>query len=532
MPTSRITTLGRCLRRAAPRLAALSLALSGLAAPALAANDDHSKLAQELRASLVQLRITSQDWHPRLPWRLGTVSQLSGVGVVVGSGQILTNAHVLQDARLIEVFLPTTRSTAQARVDTLDLADNLALLSLQAIPGTVPLPTLTPVALGAPPVKGDSLLAAQLERGTQVELEPLSAADYSMAFYPLFGVQQLSLNIDSSSKRAAAAGFMPVFNPDKKLVALFIQGKKSGVQQLIPTEVIERFLARAAPASASVQQLQSVALPGVRHAPLQDPFLRLFVGLPADKQGQGVYIAAVSPWGAAHALGIKSGDVLLSLSGNALQDDGYYRDARYGPMYFGYLFSRLQVGQTLSGQVWRAGKVVDVEGQMPALPTLHSRLPLIDPPHGPRYLVFGGMVFLEATLPWLQSFGDNWEEQAPLRVLHALNLQLRQEQHSGQRSDQRIVLLSSVLPLPSVQGYQDLGPQRVLRINGTAITRLEDVAQALQQPIPAPAAPLERVHRIDVDDLPQTIYVHDAAAQQDNRSLQQAPWLIPQLRRF
>jgi hypothetical protein len=94
---------------------------------------------------------------------------------------------------------------------------------------------------------------------------------------------------------------------------------------------------------------------------------------------------------------------------------------------------------------------------------------------GPDYLIQGGLVFQELTRFYLASWGD-WTRRAPPRLLVAID---RDDEEGG--PEQRIVLLSSVLPDSANLGYQELRDLIVSRVNGRQIQNLEDVRQAFQQ---------------------------------------------------
>src|SRR6202035_6030033 len=57
----------------------------------------------EIRKSLVRITATSQEPDYKVPWNPGTMSVGVGAGFVIDGDRIMTNAHVVSDARFIVV---------------------------------------------------------------------------------------------------------------------------------------------------------------------------------------------------------------------------------------------------------------------------------------------------------------------------------------------------------------------------------------------------------------------------------------------
>jgi len=57
----------------------------------------------DIRKSLVRITTTSQEPDYKVPWNSGSISGGVGAGFVVDGGRILTNAHVVSNARFIVV---------------------------------------------------------------------------------------------------------------------------------------------------------------------------------------------------------------------------------------------------------------------------------------------------------------------------------------------------------------------------------------------------------------------------------------------
>ena len=82
----------------------------------------------------------------------------------------------------------------------------------------------------------------------------------------------------------------------------------------------------------------------------------------------------------------------------------------------------------------------------------------------------------ELDLPYLQTWGKDWDERAPL-VLRTRYLLEKAAQTPDHR---RTIVVSAVLPAEYNVGYESLRDQIVDRVNGRPIGSIADVIQALQ----------------------------------------------------
>ena len=148
---------------------------------------------------------------------------------------------------------------------------------------------------------------------------------------------------------------------------------------------------------------------------------------------------------------------------------------------------------------------------------------LIDPymfDRGPKYLIFGGLIFQELTLPYLESWGEEWTTRAPFKLVHA-NANPHPLEEEGR---EKLVFLSNVLKTPSTLGYEGINSVVVTNVNGTFIKNIKDLAAAFS------AVPADGLHTIEFDDYPKVIYVDDRASRLINQQLIQ--YGISQLERL
>src|SRR5690606_19868204 len=112
--------------------------------------------------------------------------------------------------------------------------------------------------------------------------------------------------------------------------------------------------------------------------------------------------------------------VVLSIDGQAIDPRGNYDHPQYGKLSFSHLVrGAAKVGDTVKLELIRDGKPLDLDV---TLARKRAEDFLVDPymfDRGPKYLIFGGLIFQELTLPYLESWGEDWTNRAPFNLVYA-----------------------------------------------------------------------------------------------------------------
>merc|ERR1711971_548545 len=130
-------------------------------------------------------------------------------------------------------------------------------------------------------------------------------------------------------------------------------------------------------------------------------------------------------------------------------------------------------GQTLHVQVLRSGKIeqfeVPVQLMRPLVPMV-----MYDEPQ--PYFVYGGFAFIKLTQPFLESWGDDWEIDAPRDLVHLAFRGVRE------RWDEEPVVLAYSFASPSA-GYtsHSLENRQVVSVNGHPVVNLRQMYDLVQK---------------------------------------------------
>jgi hypothetical protein len=205
---------------------------------------------------------------------------------------------------------------------------------------------------------------------------------------------------------------------------------------------------------------------------LVDPALRRL--LKADGVKGGVRVSRILE-GSAFTELIQPDDVLLKIGDVAIGETGYFEDKTFGKIPLSFLLNQRYGGDRLSLLVLRRGKSVTVTGTLPRFlsnRTVVRRHAFLKPE---PYLIVGGLLFVELSRPYIESWGDSWRYRAPLNLVYRVDF----EDVPRQDPDERIVVLSRVLADDFNRGYEDAQPQVLLSVNGQRIGGIRQLERVL-----------------------------------------------------
>lgn len=425
--------------------------------------------AKDIRRSLARINSTQQSWSPRQPWEKGTPAKRRGLGAIVAAGQVLTTAELVADATYLELESTDGTRFAPAKVIVVDYEANLALIGAADdkqgetfFAGTAPFP------LAGPSRIGDSLEIVQIQENGEAIRTPGALQSTDLASSLLPGHNFLVYRIKASMQEAASSFTLPILRDGALAGLLYSYDSKDQLCEVAATDIVDRFLNAAR--SGNYVGFPSL---GISVARTEDASFRQWLKLP-DEVG-GLYVRRVRPGSSAAQAGLKNGDVLTSIDGRPIDRRGFYQHPNYGPMPWGHLVrGEKSVGETISLGVRRDGQALELPAKLTREEDSSKLVPTHTYDQAPNFLIKGGMLFQELTLPYLMEFGENWRSQAPLNLMDAYE---NPENHEGRL--RRVVFLAGVIPTPATVGYERLRHLIVTHVNGKEIVDLKSLQEAL-----------------------------------------------------
>lgn len=409
----------------------------------------------------VQVYRSRPDWAN--PWRDFPVEGSLGSGFVIDKGLVITNAHVVRDARQVLVRKNNVADPFVATV--LHHGDDCDLAVLQvADPAFAK--GIRPLRLGRVPKARSQVTTYGFPLGgEQVSSTGGIVSRVEWTGYSHSGADaHLAVQTDAAINPGNSGG--PVIQ-DGRVVGVAFQGFAGldNVGFFIPVPVIQHFLKDIADGT-----YDGFPDGGAKVAPMTSPALRHERGVPPNRAG--VVVQAVEPGGSMEGV-LQAGDVLLAVEGVALDDEGNIALGD-GRVPYGHLLDAKQVGQPFTLTVWRDGGLVSVKGTARRM----ARADILRNLHNvkPRYLVHAGLVFMPLNMEYLKTLGREWRSTAPRELMWHMFFRAAEQ---PQEADREVVVVARVLRHPINSRMRISTGDVVSRVNGQAISSLKDLADVL-----------------------------------------------------
>jgi len=418
------------------------------------------------RQSVVKIFVTLQQEDFRQPWQSSPPMSGSGSGFIIKGKRLMTNAHVVSDARFIEVQREGDTRKFPARVRFIAHDCDIAVLEVideAFFEGTQPLtfgsslPNLNDavVVLGYP--MGGGRLS--LTKGV------VSRIDYNLYAHSSID-SHLVMQVDAAINPGNSGG--PVlFN--NKVIGIAFQGiaASQNIGYTIPLPVIEHFL-------KDIEDGTYDGYPelGVDHLRTENPALRASLGLPPGSSG--VVVANIDPYGAAAGL-LQPRDVLLSIDGHPIANDGSVKLEGNSVEYTEFI-ERKQCTENIYFTIWREDKTLAIVVPLKRKPDPFIFRQTYD--EKPEYLIIGGLIFSPLSRGYLATLGAELNTPAAQHLLYTARYS--KLDHLIKDRTQFILLIGR-LPHPVNTYCTSHFNQILASVNGHPIRNISDIPEALKK---------------------------------------------------
>jgi S1-C subfamily serine protease len=408
------------------------------------------------KKSVVKVFTTMQNVDFYEPWKAGSQVTLEGCGCVISDNRILTTAHIINKGTFIEVqkFGETKRYVAKVEQVGFDL--NLAILTVgdkEFFKDT------EPVVFGDMPSRGDKVMIYGGDE-LSVKEDTVSGIDVVWSWSGGRYVPALLTNKPIDPKDNGC----PVFEGIKFIGIPFTcyNSDKSG--SIIPVNVIQTFF------KDIKNGRPYIGFPdmGVFNQNLKSLSLRKYYKLSPDQTG--IVITKVLYGGSSDGL-LKEDDILESLDGYSIDNEGYITVLKSERVNWYYLFALYSPGDEVPIVVFRDGREIRLKVKLKIISYL---TPYRDDNRNPSYFLYAGLVFVPLTSNYFQT--GKWNTFKP---------EIKDISFHGLPSPEhkQIVIISHVLPDEINTGYDKITDVVVDKVNGYAITEMKDLITAFDNPV-------------------------------------------------
>jgi S1-C subfamily serine protease len=395
------------------------------------------------------------------PWKLKNPQQVSGSGVIISEHRILTNAHVVANAKYIQLQKYKDPIKYIAEVSFISHEADLAILKVRDsnfFAHTKPLPIgelpkpYQEVAVFGYPMGGESL---SITKGI------LSRVEHQ--FYAHASSFLLAGQIDAAINSGNSGG--PVI-ADQKIVGIVMQNmdkrQAENIGYFIPPSVIEHVLKDSEDGINDGFPTLDFTI-----QPLENPSAKSYYGLDAGQNG--VLVTQVFADSTANQV-LKKNDVILKIDDYQISDDGSVNYTSTLRSHLKHAIDLHYVGDKVQITYVRGSKVNTTFLTAQKHPKHHGLIAPIEFDMPPRYYIYGGILFVPLTNNLLYMMDRN-----PLDVWQSPSeLYETKEKHE-------MVIALQVLTADVNFGYDSMRGWMVDFINGTPVRDFAQFAQLLEQ---------------------------------------------------
>ncbi len=420
--------------------------------------------ASEVEDAIVKIYTMSTRPDYYSPWSLMSPSQSTGSGAIISGNRIITNGHVVQHATYLQVKRNGQARRVRAKlVQAIHDAD-LAILTVddpKFFEGITPLEfgelpeSQAEVKVYGFPIGGNSL---SVTKGVVSRIENVS--------YVHSGINLLAGQIDAAINPGNSGG--PVMQ-DGKIVGIVMQGRRDAdnIGYMVPVTVVHHVLDDLKDGKYDGFPNLGIASQGMENAAMKKRY-----GLKENQSGQ--LITHIAPGTNADGP-LKEGDVILSIDGQVVADDGTIALRGFERTTMHYLISKRQIGDALKLHILRDGREMDIAVPLQDSVRENKLVPLRDYEAKPRFFIYGGLVFVNLTTNLLSRWGSSWHARAPSQLVEYLR-----HNETVEEIDE-VVLLLRVLPADVNVGYHGWRNWVVEQVNNKPIRNLNELIEAVEQ---------------------------------------------------
>lgn len=468
---------------------------------------------------LVRIDSTTQSYSAAMPWNKNSPSSNAGLGVVIeapnAEGQlqryILTSGSLVANATFISFAKNDNGKSYKARVKAVDHDLDLALLLPDGEDSQNGINEFLVTPLG------DKTALSQKLEGWQLATEgyPI-VTEATIQGFTIFSPSEnrqgyLSFNAKAPIQNSVVTDGMPLIDKGKLVGKYLNHDSNSQIVEAVDISVIKSFLN-----DALSNGYEGAPDLGLSIKETTDPAFRKYLKLPEDERG--VYINSVHKKGCAARAGVQKGDVLVAINDKPISHRGY-TSSPYGELQWDYLLQGQKVGDTVTLSLIRDGSPLNLSVVLDNAAAKSNIVPESLYDKAPPYIIHGGVVFIELSLPYLRSFGSNWESRSPVELAAAA----KDPSSYEDKGLESIVVIPGIISTPATHGYTSIQGVILKNFNGQAVKSLKHLGELINN------AP-EGIQSLEFNRPPYTIYLDKKLVESSNDMLKKR--VIPKLQRL
>ncbi|MEA3384706.1 MAG: trypsin-like peptidase domain-containing protein, partial [Campylobacterota bacterium] len=314
--------------------------------------------ANNINNSVVKIFATISKPDQLVPWQSKKSVSVTGSGVFIKNGYILTSAHVVHHATYIEVKKQNSVKKYQATIEYLSYDTDLALLKID---DSSFFSDMKPLNIGDLPNLQDEVRVVGYPKGGKdisITKGIISRIEYSR--YALSNKEFLTIQIDAPINNGNSGG--PALNNKNEIVGIAMQGlsKKSseGIGYIVPPTVIKHFLK-----DIKDDTLDGTVGSGFYYSTMLNSSLQHYYASKSKKskviEESGILVTKVLKGTFIDGM-LKEDDIILSIDDNLIENDGTIKIKNNIAVSFKYIIHSKQIGEIIKFTILRDGDIKEL----------------------------------------------------------------------------------------------------------------------------------------------------------------------------
>jgi len=398
-------------------------------------------LNANVKESIVKIYTVAKVPNYNTPWNT-TIQRSHGSGSIISGNRILTNAHVVANETFLEVKKYGDTRRYEAEVEFISHQADLALLTVKDKSffedvdslelGELP-KVQEEVTVYGFPMGGNSL---SVSKGIVSRIEHNTYAHSREQF--------LAIQIDAAVNPGNSGG--PAIS-DGEIVGVVMQhvSKSQSIGYLVPSGIVKHFLK-----DVSDRKYDGFAHLGIGTQKMESMALRSVYKM--DEETTGVMAIDISEMSSLYKL-LKAGDILLSIDGHDIKNDGTVEFTEDQYTSFMYYIDQKQIGESIEFEILRDGAKKVLKVRLENIADDDLLVNTVEHDVMPRYTIYGGYVFSPVSRNLL------------IKSRASMKLKLQASKWATEKRDEVVVLLK-VLADKTNRGDHSFSLWMIEKING------------------------------------------------------------------
>jgi len=419
--------------------------------------------ATDVRESMVKIYCVKNTPDYDNPWNMSGPGSSSGSGCVIKGNLILTNAHVVSDQTFLQVRLYGQSKKHTAKVVSVSHEADLALITVD---NPAFFKGIKPIQFGKLPEVQDEVIVYGFPEGgdsLSTTIGVISRIEHQRYAHSL--IKLLAAQLDAAINSGNSGG--PVIIGDR-IVGVVMQSLEDSenIGYMVPVPVIDHFLVDVEDGHYDGFPQLGVGLQNLENETLKNIFN-------VKNNISGVLVTFIIP-GTPAAGKIFSGDVIISIAGHDIADDGTVEFRPKERTNLNYYIQQHQIGENLKLTLLRNGKKHKINLSLDTAWGNNYLVSRFRYDVRPTYFIYGGLVFCPLSMDYLMTWEEEWTTEAPSNLL---NFAINEEPTV---KGEKVIIISKVLQSELNNGYQDYTDERIVEVNDKKIKNLTELVNIIE----------------------------------------------------